>query len=61
MPHTDAGITDTRLQAVGHADTKPLYPTTDPRAETLNRRVEVIVLSTLPADTRALLPSASTN
>jgi chemotaxis protein MotB len=58
--HTDAGIAETRLQAVGYADTKPLYPTTDPRAATLNRRVEVIILSNLPADTRALLPSAST-
>ncbi|WP_432968307.1 OmpA/MotB family protein [Dactylosporangium sp. CA-233914] len=61
MLHTNAGITDTRMQATGYADTKPLYPTTDPRAQTLNRRVEVIVLSSLPADTRALLPSASTN
>lgn len=60
MLHTDTAIPNTRLQAVGYADTKPLYPTTDPRAETLNRRVEVIILSTLPADTRALLPSAST-
>jgi chemotaxis protein MotB len=59
--HTDAGIAETRLQAVGFADTKPLYPTTDPRAATANRRVEVIILSNLPADTRALLPSASTN
>ncbi|WP_433199924.1 flagellar motor protein MotB [Dactylosporangium sp. CS-047395] len=59
MLHTDAGIADNRLQAAGFADTKPLYPSTDPRAETLNRRVEVIVLSNLPADTRALLPSAS--
>ena len=58
--HTDAGIPETRLQATGFADTKPLYPTTDPRAADLNRRVEVIVLSTLPADTRALLPSATT-
>ncbi|WP_425553629.1 OmpA/MotB family protein, partial [Dactylosporangium salmoneum] len=61
MLHTDAAIPDTRLQAAGFADTKPLYPATDPRAETLNRRVEVIVLSNLPADIRALLPSASTN
>jgi chemotaxis protein MotB len=59
--HTDAAIPETRLQATGFADTKPLYPATDPRSTTLNRRVEVIVLSTLPADTRALLPSATTN
>jgi chemotaxis protein MotB len=61
MLHTDADIPDTRLQATGYAATKPLYPTTDPRAETLNRRVEVIILSNLPADTRALLPSAASS
>jgi chemotaxis protein MotB len=59
MLHTTTGIPEPRLQAAGFADTKPLYPTTDPRAATHNRRVEVIVLSNLPADTRALLPSAA--
>ncbi|UWP87198.1 flagellar motor protein MotB [Dactylosporangium fulvum] len=59
--HTDAGIPETRLMAAGFADTKPLYPATDPRAAALNRRVEIIVLSNLPADTRTLLPSAATN
>jgi chemotaxis protein MotB len=59
--HTDAGIPETRLMAAGFADTKPLYPTGDPRAADLNRRVEIIVLSNLPADTRALLPSAAAN
>ncbi|WP_432824803.1 flagellar motor protein MotB [Dactylosporangium sp. CA-092794] len=59
--HTDASIGETRLQAAGFADTRPLYPPTDPRATTGNRRVEIIVLSNLPADTRALLPSATTS
>jgi len=59
--HTDAGIPETRLMAAGFADTKPLYPTGDPRAADLNRRVEIIVLSNLPADTKALLPSAAAN
>ena len=61
MLAADGGIAEARLQATGFADTKPLYPVTDPRAAALNRRVEVIVLSALPADTRALLPSATTN
>lgn len=56
--HSDAGIPEQRLMASGFADTKPLYPAGDPRAAALNRRVEIIVLSTLPADTRVLLPSA---
>ena len=57
--HSNAGIPEQRLMASGYADTKPLFPADDPRAASLNRRVEIIVLSTLPADTRALLPSAS--
>jgi chemotaxis protein MotB len=47
-----------RLSAAGFAGERPLYPPADPRAPTLNRRVEVIVLSSLPADQRALLPAA---
>ncbi|WP_327008684.1 flagellar motor protein MotB [Dactylosporangium sp. NBC_01737] len=57
--HGNAGIPENRLMASGFADTKPLYPADDPRAASLNRRVEIIVLSSLPADTRALLPSAA--
>jgi chemotaxis protein MotB len=58
--NSHAGIPENRLFAAGFADTKPLYPADDPRSVTLNRRVEVVVLSNLPADTRALLPSAAT-
>ena len=55
---THAGIAQNRLTAVGFADTRPLYDPADPRAMTLNRRVEIVVLSTLPASERELLPSA---
>jgi chemotaxis protein MotB len=48
-----------RLAAAGFAGERPLYPPNDPKAPTLNRRVEIIVLSTLPAAERALLPSAA--
>jgi chemotaxis protein MotB len=58
--NSHAGIPENRLFAAGFADTKPLYPAGDPRSVTLNRRVEIVVLSNLPADTRALLPSAAT-
>jgi chemotaxis protein MotB len=54
-----AKIGENRLSAAGFADTRPLYPPSDPRAATLNRRVEIVVLSTLSADERALLPSAA--
>jgi chemotaxis protein MotB len=48
-------VPEARLSAAGYADTRPLYPTSDPRAVTQNRRVEVVVMSSLPADERALL------
>src|SRR4029453_3311761 len=41
--------------AAGNPDPRPLYPPSDPRAVTQNRRVEVVVMSSLPADERALL------
>lgn len=53
------GVPETRLSAAGYADTRPLYPASDARAVTLNRRVEVVVMSTLSAEERALLPSAA--
>jgi chemotaxis protein MotB len=59
--HASVGIPEHRLMASGYADTKPLYAADDPRAAALNRRVEIIVLSSLPAETRALLPSATTH
>jgi chemotaxis protein MotB len=43
------GVAPSRLTAVGYSDQRPLYPPSDPRAATLNRRVEVVVLSSLPA------------
>jgi chemotaxis protein MotB len=48
-----------RLSAAGFAGQRPLNPPEDPKAPELNRRVEIIVLSTLPPGERALLPSAA--
>jgi chemotaxis protein MotB len=53
------GIPPERLSAAGYAGEKPLYLPSDPRAATLNRRVEIVVQSSLPAAERALLPSAA--
>lgn len=50
-------LTADRMSAVGFAGERPLYPPSDPRAPTLNRRVDIVVLSTLPPAERALLPS----
>jgi chemotaxis protein MotB len=54
-----ADIAPARMLAAGFAGERPLYPPDDPLAPTLNRRVEIIVLSTLPPEERALLPSAA--
>jgi len=43
-----AGIAASRMSACGFAGERPLYPPSDPRAPALNRRVEIVVLSTLP-------------
>jgi chemotaxis protein MotB len=54
-------LPEARMSAAGYADTRPLNPATDPQSVTVNRRVEVVVLSSLPADERALLPAAAGN
>jgi chemotaxis protein MotB len=55
------GIDPKRLEAAGYGKERPLYNPRDPRAITQNRRVEVIVLSTLPTEARALLPVVAGN
>jgi chemotaxis protein MotB len=56
---TGHGISPTRLTASGYADTRPLVDPKDPRSVTMNRRVDIVVMSTLPPAQRALLPSAA--
>ena len=53
------GLAKGRMSAVAFSDTKPLIDPSDPRAVTMNRRVDVVVLTMLPADQAALLPSAA--
>ena len=53
------GVAEGRLSAVGWSDQHPLYPPGDPRAVTLNRRVEVVVRSSLPDSTAAQLSAAA--
>jgi len=53
------GIAKNRMSAVGFSDTKPLIDPADPRSITMNRRVDIVVLTTLPADQAALLPIAA--
>jgi chemotaxis protein MotB len=57
----DLGVEPRRLEAAGFGKERPLYRPTDSRAITQNRRVEVVVLSSLPSEARALLPAAAAN
>lgn len=51
-----AGVPETRMSATGYSDTRPLVPNSDPKALTINRRVDIVVLSTASAAANALLP-----
>ena len=45
-----------RMSANGYSSTEPLVPESDPNAITVNRRVDIVVLSTASAEANALLP-----
>jgi chemotaxis protein MotB len=50
------GVPEPRMYAAGYGSTKPLVPESDPTAVTVNRRVDIVVLSTASAEANALLP-----
>jgi chemotaxis protein MotB len=56
---TADGLPASRMSAAGFAGTRPLIDPADPRAVKMNRRVDIVVLSNLSAEQRALLPSAA--
>jgi chemotaxis protein MotB len=56
---TDHGLAKDRMSAVGFSDTKPLIDPKDPQSVQMNRRVDVVVLTTLTAEQAALLPAAA--
>lgn len=49
-------ISAKRLSSTGYADQRPLIPGTGAKANRVNRRVELVVVSTLAPQDRALLP-----
>jgi chemotaxis protein MotB len=49
-------IDQPRMSANGYSSTEPLVPESDPNAITVNRRVDIVVLSTASAEANALLP-----
>ena len=50
------GVPEPRMSATGYGSTRPLVPETDPNALSVNRRVDIVVLSTASAEANALLP-----
>jgi chemotaxis protein MotB len=56
---TDHGLAKGRMSAVGFSDTKPLIDPRNPKSVQMNRRVDVVVLTTLTAEQAALLPAAA--
>ncbi|HEX8306268.1 MAG TPA: flagellar motor protein MotB [Jatrophihabitans sp.] len=54
---THGPIAASRLSAAGFSDQRPLLAASDPRSITRNRRVDIVVLSKLPAAARSQLPT----
>jgi len=50
------GLDENRMSAAGYGSTRPLVPDSDPSYVTVNRRVDIVVLSTASAEANALLP-----
>ncbi|MCZ2825117.1 MULTISPECIES: OmpA/MotB family protein [unclassified Modestobacter] len=50
------GVGQGRMSAVGYSDTRPLVPDTDPSYVTVNRRVDVVLLTMASPEANALLP-----
>jgi chemotaxis protein MotB len=50
------GVPEPRMSATGYSSTRPLVPETDPTAVSVNRRVDIVVLSTASAEANGLLP-----
>ena len=53
---TTGGVPGARMVANGYSDTRPLVPPTDPNSISVNRRVDVVVLSDASAEAKELLP-----
>jgi chemotaxis protein MotB len=50
------GVPQSRMSADAYSSTRPLVPESDPTALSVNRRVDIVVLSTASAEANALLP-----
>jgi chemotaxis protein MotB len=50
------GVPEPRMSATGYSSTRPLVPESDANALSVNRRVDIVVLSNASAEANALLP-----
>jgi chemotaxis protein MotB len=50
------GIPATKLSATGYGSSRPLFPASDQRSITFNRRVDIVLVSNESPEVRALLP-----
>jgi chemotaxis protein MotB len=55
-----ATVPQDRLSGTGYSDTRPIVAATEPDALSLNRRVDLVVLSDASAEARELLPGLDT-
>jgi chemotaxis protein MotB len=53
------GIDSGRLTSAAFGHEKPLVPVDEPGSQRINKRVDIVVLSSLPAETRELLEEAA--
>ncbi|MPQ99492.1 OmpA family protein [Modestobacter sp. I12A-02628] len=53
---TTGRVAEDRMSATGYSSTKPLLPDSDPNAMSVNRRVDVVVLSDASSAANQLLP-----
>ena len=53
------GISAHRLSATGNADQKPLLPPSNPKAAELNKRVDIVIETTLSTADSSLLAAAA--
>lgn len=58
---SETGLAPAHLTVAGYADTRPLVPESDPRSTRLNRRVAIVVQSTLTGEQKALLDLIQAN
>ncbi|MHB1613750.1 MAG: OmpA/MotB family protein [Actinomycetes bacterium] len=56
----ELGLPGARFEAVAFASHNPLIPPADPRSVWMNRRVDLVIHSSMPPDVRQLLPLAAT-